>query len=246
MSAARKPTSRKKNTTKTASGKGVRKTASRSSSDKKAAPKKTNAGPASGKRSSADKAAKKKTSRSAADRKKTAHAGRARPDRSTEAGRARPDRSTEAGRARPDRTADKPSKKTAARASARRSGRLDAKTVTKLRARLEEERRGLSAEMAELEEESFQTTQSDITGEAGVDEDFADAGTATFDREQALSIANNIRDLIGQVDRALARMDEGTYGACERCGRPIDPVRLRALPRTLLCAECKRREERAR
>ena len=224
MSAARKPTSRKKNTTKTASGKGVRKTASRSSSDKKAAPKKTNAGPASGKRSSADKAAKKKTSRSAAERKKTAHAGRARPDR----------------------TADKPSKKTAARASARRSGRLDAKTVTKLRARLEEERRGLSAEMAELEEESFQTTQSDITGEAGVDEDFADAGTATFDREQALSIANNIRDLIGQVDRALARMDEGTYGACERCGRPIDPVRLRALPRTLLCAECKRREERAR
>jgi RNA polymerase-binding protein DksA len=235
MSAARKPTSRKKNTTKTASGKGVRKTASRKSSDKKAAPKKTNAGPASGKRSSDDKAAKKKKSRSAADRKKTAHAGRARPDRSTEA-----------GRARPDRTADKPSKKTAAKASARRSGRLDAKTVTKLRERLEEERRGLSAEMAELEEESFQTTQSDITGEAGVDEDFADAGTATFDREQALSIANNIRDLIGQVDRALARMDEGTYGACERCGRPIDPVRLRALPRTLLCAECKRREERAR
>jgi DnaK suppressor protein len=216
MSAARKPTSRKKNTTKAASGKGARKTASGRASGKKATPKKT----------SADKTAKQKTAMSTADRKKTARARRARPDRS----------------------AEKASKKTAApkASAARRPDRLDAKTLAKLRDRLEEERRALSAEMAELEEESFQTTQSDITGEAGVDEDFADAGTATFDREQALSIANNIRDLIGQVDRALARMDEGTYGACERCGRPIDPIRLRALPRTLLCAECKRREERAR
>jgi RNA polymerase-binding transcription factor DksA len=227
MSAARKPTSRKKHTTKAASRKGARKTASSRSADNKAAPKKTSAGPASGTGSSADKTVKKKAVKSTAKPKKAAR------------------KATRT--ARPDRKAATGSKKTtASKRSARRSDRLDAKTMAKLRGRLEEERRGLGAEMAELEEESFQTTQSDITGEAGVDEDFADAGTATFDREQALSIANNIRDLIGQVDRALIRMDEGTYGACERCGRPIDPVRLRALPRTLLCAECKRREERAR
>jgi RNA polymerase-binding protein DksA len=140
-----------------------------------------------------------------------------------------------------------PKKTTARRKStARRPSGLDAKAVAKIRARLEEERRALEAEMAELEEESFRGTQSEITGEVGIDEDFADAGSATFDREQALSIANNIRDLIDQVDRALARIDEGTYGSCERCGRPIEAARLRALPRTLLCTDCKRREERAR
>jgi DnaK suppressor protein len=132
------------------------------------------------------------------------------------------------------------------RRSTRRPTGLDAKAIAKIRAQLEEERRSLEAEMAELEEESFRGTQSEITGEVGIDEDFADAGSATFDREQALSIANNIRDLIDQVDRALSRIDEGTYGSCERCGRPIEAARLRALPRTLLCTDCKRREERAR
>jgi DnaK suppressor protein len=132
------------------------------------------------------------------------------------------------------------------RRSTRRPTALDAKAIAKIRAQLEEERRSLAAEMAELEEESFRGTQSEITGEVGIDEDFADAGSATFDREQALSIANNIRDLIDQVDRALSRIDEGTYGSCERCGRPIEAARLRALPRTLLCTDCKRREERAR
>jgi DnaK suppressor protein len=109
-----------------------------------------------------------------------------------------------------------------------------------------EERADLQAQMQELEEESFQGTQSELTGEVGIDEDFADAGSATFDREQALSIQNNIRDLIDQVERALARIGEGTYGSCERCGRPIDAARVKALPRTLLCQDCKRREERAR
>jgi RNA polymerase-binding protein DksA len=141
-----------------------------------------------------------------------------------------------------------PKKKSAAgrKAPARRPAKLDAKTMARIRQQLVDERRALEGEMAELEEESFQGTQSEITGEVGIDEDFADAGSATYDREQALSIANNIRDLIDQVDRAIARIDEGSYGACERCGRPIDAARLKALPRTLLCTDCKRREERAR
>ena len=224
MSAARKPTSRKKNTTKATRKTGT--TAAKRAADKKVATKKT---ATSATKSAAGKTAKKTASKSTAERKKTARKA--------------------TGRASATGASTDPArKKTPApkRSAGRRADKLDPKTMAKLRDRLVEDRQGLMAEMTELEEESFQTTQSDITGEAGVDEDFADAGTATFDREQALSIANNIRDLIEQVDRALARMDEGTYGSCERCGRAIDPVRLRALPRTLLCTECKRREERAR
>ncbi|MGI8707045.1 MAG: TraR/DksA family transcriptional regulator [Actinomycetota bacterium] len=127
-----------------------------------------------------------------------------------------------------------------------RPANFDAKQLAGIRAQLEQERRDLTTQLADIEQESFQTTQSDITGEVGLDEDFADAGTATFDRERALSIQNNIKDLIDQITGAVERIDDGSYGTCERCGRPIDAARLRALPHASLCMDCKRREERAR
>jgi len=67
------------------------------------------------------------------------------------------------------------------------------------------------------------------------DEENADAGTFTFERERDLSIENNVRDLLGKIDRALARMDEGAYGICSRCGKPIEKARLKALPYVDLC-----------
>jgi DnaK suppressor protein len=118
--------------------------------------------------------------------------------------------------------------------------------IAEIRGRLEEERAELERRIEEIEANVFEKTQSDLTGEAGFDEDFADAGTATFDRERELSIQNNIRDLIEQINRAISRIDQGIYGTCERCGRPIDAPRLKALPHALLCMDCKRREERAR
>ncbi|MGH2786744.1 MAG: TraR/DksA family transcriptional regulator [Actinomycetota bacterium] len=127
-----------------------------------------------------------------------------------------------------------------------RPAKLDAASLKQIRATLESERAELQRRQQELEQDSFEGTGSDLTGDTGIDDDFADAGTATFDRERDLSIQNNIRDLIDQISRALARIDEGTYGTCERCGRPIDAARLKALPHALLCMDCKRREERAR
>jgi DnaK suppressor protein len=97
------------------------------------------------------------------------------------------------------------------------------------------EREELEAQLRELEESSFSTGQSELTGEVAFDEEYADAGTATFERERDLSIENNSRDLLGKIEKALARMDEGTYGLCERCGRPIEKARLKALPYANLC-----------
>jgi DnaK suppressor protein len=124
--------------------------------------------------------------------------------------------------------------------------KFDKKALAEIRKTLEEERDELLRRDAELEQATFDATQSDMTGEVGLDEDFADAGTATFDRERDLSIRNNIRDLVDQITRAINRIENGTYGECERCGRPIDAARLKALPHALLCMDCKRREERAR
>jgi len=74
--------------------------------------------------------------------------------------------------------------------------------------------------------------------------DDADAGTKTFEREHEMSLANNSRDLLQQVERALARLDAGTYGRCESCGAAIPKARLQAFPRVTLCVSCKQREER--
>jgi RNA polymerase-binding protein DksA len=82
----------------------------------------------------------------------------------------------------------------------------------------------------------------DASAEGSGDE--ADAGTKTFEREHEMSLANNSRDLLVQVERALARLDAGTYGRCENCGNPIPKARLQAFPRVTLCVACKTREER--
>jgi RNA polymerase-binding protein DksA len=78
----------------------------------------------------------------------------------------------------------------------------------------------------------------------GAGDDQADAGSKTFEREQEMAVANNRRDLMTQVERALERLDKGTYGHCESCGQPIPKPRLQAFPSATLCVKCKQREER--
>jgi RNA polymerase-binding transcription factor DksA len=109
------------------------------------------------------------------------------------------------------------------------------KELEDLRQRLLDERAELETQLTTIEETSFATSQSDMSGEVSFDEENADAGTFTFERERDLSIENNVRDLMGKIDRALARMDEGVYGVCSRCGKPIEKARMKALPYVDLC-----------
>jgi RNA polymerase-binding protein DksA len=109
------------------------------------------------------------------------------------------------------------------------------KELDDLRQRLVEERTELETQLTTIEETSFATSQSDMSGEVSFDEENADAGTFTFERERDLSIENNVRDLMGKIDRALSRMDEGSFGLCSRCGKPIEKARLKALPYVDLC-----------
>jgi DnaK suppressor protein len=113
--------------------------------------------------------------------------------------------------------------------------KLTKKELEDLRARLLEEKEHLEAQLATIVEESFAATQSDISGDVGLDDESADAGTATFEREKDLSIENNVRDLLRKIDGALKRMDEGTYGLCVRGGHAIEKARLKALPYAELC-----------
>jgi len=117
--------------------------------------------------------------------------------------------------------------------------------LNEFKKRLLEEREELQRQASEIEESSFGGGQSDLTGDvASFDEEFADAGTATFERERDLSLSNNIKDLLEKIDHALRRIDEGTYGLCEKCERPIEKARIKALPYATLCIRDKQAEER--
>ena len=78
----------------------------------------------------------------------------------------------------------------------------------------------------------------------GAGNDQADVGSKTFERDHEMSLARNARDMLMQTEKALSRIEDGTYGVCEQCGEPIGKMRLMAFPRATLCLSCKQREER--
>jgi RNA polymerase-binding protein DksA len=78
----------------------------------------------------------------------------------------------------------------------------------------------------------------------GAGQDQADVGATSFERDHELTVVNSERDKLAQIERALARIDDGSYGVCESCGGPIGKMRLMAFPRATLCLRCKQREER--
>lgn len=78
----------------------------------------------------------------------------------------------------------------------------------------------------------------------GAGDDQADSGSSALEREQELTLVNNTRDMLGQTQRALARIQAGTFGTCESCGLAIGKARVQAFPRATLCVTCKQREER--
>ncbi len=116
-----------------------------------------------------------------------------------------------------------------------------AKELTQVRNDLEADRVRLQGEVA-----SVQQGLEDLLRDAGVGagNDQADLGSSTLERDAEMSLANNTREMLFQVQRALARLDDGTYGVCESCENAIGKQRLMAFPRATLCLTCKQREER--
>jgi RNA polymerase-binding transcription factor len=127
-----------------------------------------------------------------------------------------------------------------------RKPELTPKEIAAIRANLVEQRTIFTREFSDLEEGAFNVSQSEVSGEVSFDEEYADAGSFTFEREKELSIGNNIRDLLDKVNHAINAIDKGTYGICENCGNPIAKARLLALPYSTLCLNCKQIDERTR
>ncbi|MDP9117375.1 MAG: TraR/DksA family transcriptional regulator [Actinomycetota bacterium] len=141
-----------------------------------------------------------------------------------------------------------PAKKTAPAKKAAPSASSAPAASEWTRAELAEIRAELVAELGEMRI-AYDRSMSDLndlqrSSTDGAGDDQADAGSKTFEREQEQSIAANRLDLLTQLQRAVERIDAGTYGFCESCGKPIPKARLKAFPGATLDVVCKQREER--
>lgn len=125
---------------------------------------------------------------------------------------------------------------------AQRVTERDLKEIERL---LLDERQRLMKEMGHLESTVFKVNPRDSAGDlSGYSYHMADAGTDAYEREKAFQIASKEGRALMELDDALRRLYRGEYGACESCGRPIGKERLKAVPSTRLCRDCKEKEER--
>ena len=106
----------------------------------------------------------------------------------------------------------------------------------KARAQLESERKRLNAEMEQLRINVPSAEERREGSPFGKREEEA---TETLELEKRLALENRVRMELALVERAMRKIEEGTYGKCDVCGRDIDPARLEALPQATLCLTCK-------
>jgi DnaK suppressor protein len=107
--------------------------------------------------------------------------------------------------------------------------------------RLEEDRARLLGDL----ETSQETAPSRVTAgdEPRYSNHLADEGTTTYQQEANLALERHLQNELANVESALQRLDDGSYGRCENCGGPISAERLEALPTATLCITCKSRKE---
>jgi RNA polymerase-binding protein DksA len=204
--------------------------------------------------------AKKAAAKKAAPAKKTAPAKKAAAKKTAPAKKAAAKKTAPAKKAAAKKTAPAkkaaakktaPAKKAAAKKTAPAAvGALQVKEgesawtkaeIKEVRGELLQIREKVSATLAEQEEE-LDRLMRDAGDGAGHDQ--ADMGATSFERDHELTVLNNEREKLAQIDRALGRIADGTYGTCESCGNPIGKMRVMAFPRATLCLTCKQREER--
>ena len=110
-----------------------------------------------------------------------------------------------------------------------------------LRSRLESERKRLIEELEQLMANAQPTDERREGSPFGKREEEA---TETSELEKRLALEGRTRELLAKVEHALQKFEQGTYGLCDKCGQPIIPERLEALPQASLCLKCKEKESK--
>lgn len=112
---------------------------------------------------------------------------------------------------------------------------MSTSTYPEAEARLRAERQDLVRRLGEL----GATESGDLRNDVDFGDGFADAAAATAERTEMLGLIDNLHTTLVEVDRALERIEEGTYGTCIKCGKEIGAARLEFRPESVLCVSCK-------
>jgi DnaK suppressor protein len=121
--------------------------------------------------------------------------------------------------------------------SAARPPKLTKKDLERYRKLLEEKKRGLSKELAKTRDAEEETTEE-------ATQDIADKAVSSYTREFLYSLSDADRNTLMQIDQALGRIEEGTFGTCVNCGSPMAEKRLNAVPWTPYCIDCQELAEK--
>lgn len=111
-------------------------------------------------------------------------------------------------------------------------------TLDRFHKRLTEERERLTKMLRDIEAEREEVRLTETSSDRSPDPNTAEGGSLAFEMEKELSLWQNAQDILSNVEEALVRIDEGTYGTCDDCGTAIPVARLDALPYTKLCVTC--------
>jgi RNA polymerase-binding protein DksA len=121
---------------------------------------------------------------------------------------------------------------------------MNAIDTDRFRELLLEERKRVEAAIQNLHDEHPGSLAEDAGEETAYDNHLADTATETYDRELDYTLEENSEHVLADIDAALQRIEEGAYGICTNCRKPIAVERLEALPWATLCIDCKRDLER--
>ena len=116
--------------------------------------------------------------------------------------------------------------------------KLSQNTINKFKKRLEAEREQLLSMLEQHQEERETVRLSEASAERSPDPTSADGGSMAFELEKELTLDENTKHLLNQVEHALVLIKKKKYGNCENCGEPIPVARLEALPYATLRKEC--------
>ncbi|MDD5156240.1 MAG: TraR/DksA family transcriptional regulator [Candidatus Omnitrophica bacterium] len=96
-----------------------------------------------------------------------------------------------------------------------------------------------------ISEDTLHKSQKEASGDiSGYTYHMADVATDTYDREFSLGLASNERKILYELDDAIKKIEEGTFGICEDCKRLITKTRLKAVPSARLCVKCQEKREK--
>jgi RNA polymerase-binding transcription factor DksA len=115
--------------------------------------------------------------------------------------------------------------------------------LDKIRSRLKSERKRLQTELKQFQASA---QPAEVRREGSPFGKREEEATESFELEKRLALEKQIKEKLNEVEHALDKFAQGTYGLCDICGQPIDPARLEALPEANLCLNCKARGARSR